>query len=163
MDKKVHRNKGKQRRRAISPVIATVILIAITLIAAVAIGGFVFGLFGSFTSSAQVSEVSISFTATKTYGNLTLSNSGTSSTSALSGTIKFGGVTYPFSSLQTSTGSTCSSSVPCTVTAGTTTTIGIVLATAPSADNPAGTSGETFTGTIVMANGASVPITGTFS
>jgi len=44
-----------KRRKAISPVLATVILIAITLIAAIAIAGFVFGLFGSFTSSAQVS------------------------------------------------------------------------------------------------------------
>src|SRR5437870_4250867 len=45
----------KNKRKAVSPVLATVILIAITLIAAIAIAGFVFGLFGSFTSSAQVS------------------------------------------------------------------------------------------------------------
>ena len=44
----------KKNRKAISPVLATVILIAITLIAAIAIAGFVFGLFGTFTSTAQV-------------------------------------------------------------------------------------------------------------
>lgn len=44
-----------KKRKAISPVLATVILIAITLIAAIAVAGFVFGLFGSFTSTAQVS------------------------------------------------------------------------------------------------------------
>jgi flagellin-like protein len=44
----------RKNRKAISPVLATVILIAITLIAAVAIAGFVFGLFGTFTSTARV-------------------------------------------------------------------------------------------------------------
>jgi flagellin-like protein len=44
----------RKNRKAISPVLATVILIAITLIAAIAIAGFVFGLFGSFTSSPQL-------------------------------------------------------------------------------------------------------------
>ena len=41
-------------RKATSPVLATVILIAITLIAAIAISGFVVGLFGTLTSTAQV-------------------------------------------------------------------------------------------------------------
>jgi flagellin-like protein len=42
-------------RKAISPVIATVILIAITLIAAIAIAGFVFGLFSTNTNQANLS------------------------------------------------------------------------------------------------------------
>lgn len=42
-------------RKAVSPIIATVLVIAITLIAAVAIGGFVFGLFGTATSNANLS------------------------------------------------------------------------------------------------------------
>jgi archaeal type IV pilus assembly protein PilA len=56
----------KQKRKAISPVLATVILIAITLIAAVAIAGFVFGLFGSFTSSATLSVSSSQVVCTGT-------------------------------------------------------------------------------------------------
>lgn len=40
-------------RKGINPVAATVILIAITLTAAIAIAGFVFGLFGSFTSPSS--------------------------------------------------------------------------------------------------------------
>jgi len=43
------------KRKAISPVLATVILIAITLIAAVAIATFVFGIFGSSASPATYS------------------------------------------------------------------------------------------------------------
>src|SRR5689334_2143472 len=52
------RNGMHGTRRAISPIIATVLIIAVTLIAAVAIGGFVFGIFGSSSSTAQVSVTS---------------------------------------------------------------------------------------------------------
>jgi archaeal type IV pilus assembly protein PilA len=54
----------RKNRKAISPVLATVILIAITLIAAVAIAGFVFGLFGSFTTSATLAVSSSQVTCT---------------------------------------------------------------------------------------------------
>jgi len=64
-----------KRRKAISPVLATVILIAITLIAAIAVAGFVFGLFGTFTSSAtlQLSVVSC-YSGTTGAGNLATSS-----------------------------------------------------------------------------------------
>jgi len=48
------------KRKAISPILATVILIAITLIAAVAIATFVFGIFGSSASPATYSIVTSS-------------------------------------------------------------------------------------------------------
>jgi hypothetical protein len=38
----------------VSPVVATILVIILTLIAAVAIGGFVFGIFGSSSSSVQL-------------------------------------------------------------------------------------------------------------
>jgi flagellin-like protein len=47
-------------RRGISEVLATVILIAITLVAGVAIAGFAFGLFGTLGSSANISVVGTS-------------------------------------------------------------------------------------------------------
>jgi len=53
-----------RRRKGISPVLATVILIAITLIAAIAIAGFVFGLFGTFTSSARLQSSVVACHAT---------------------------------------------------------------------------------------------------
>lgn len=46
------------RRKAISPVLATVILIAITLVAGVAIAGFAFGLFGTLGTTANIKELS---------------------------------------------------------------------------------------------------------
>ncbi len=48
-------NVHRKNRKAISPVLATVILIAITLIAAVAIATFVFGIFGTSASPATLS------------------------------------------------------------------------------------------------------------
>ena len=45
------------RRQGISPVLATVMLIAITLIAAVAIAGFVFNLFGTFQNGPRLQVV----------------------------------------------------------------------------------------------------------
>jgi flagellin-like protein len=84
----------RTRRKAISPVLATVILIAITLIAATAIAGFVFGLFGSFTSSAQVSAVQASLPSTiVSPAGLTVQNMGTSNADADNLTLTYGGVT----------------------------------------------------------------------
>src|SRR2546427_11477702 len=82
-----------RKRKAISPVLATVILIAITLIAAIAIAGFVFGLFGSFTSSAQVqaSVTSCTYAATIESCTVQATNSGSANTSASTCSIKVGG------------------------------------------------------------------------
>jgi len=66
--------------KAISPVLATVLLIAITLIAAVAVGGFVFGLFGTFTSTAQVSAGVGTCTGTPEVCTLSLQNVGSGNT-----------------------------------------------------------------------------------
>ncbi|MDA4123921.1 MAG: type IV pilin N-terminal domain-containing protein [Thaumarchaeota archaeon] len=72
-------------RRAISPVLATVILIAITLVAATAIAGFVFGLMGTFTSTAQVSAGVVACSGTPEVCTLTLRNSGSADV-AITGT-----------------------------------------------------------------------------
>ncbi len=74
----------KGNRKAISPVLATVILIAITLIAAIAIAGFVFGLFGTFTATAQVSATAVSCAQTTKVCTLVLTNNGNSPVTAQS-------------------------------------------------------------------------------
>jgi flagellin-like protein len=67
------------KRKAISPVLATVILIAITLIAAVAIATFVFGIFGTSASPATMTIVSSSVACSSTTHQCTLkvANTGT--------------------------------------------------------------------------------------
>ena len=86
----------RKNRKAISPVLATVILIAITLIAAVAIAGFVFGLFGTFTKTASVSLGAASCTdAAPTVCTMSWTNTGNAATS-IPGTCQVteGGATY---------------------------------------------------------------------
>jgi len=146
------------RRKAISPVLATVILIAITLIAAIAIAGFVFGLFGSFTSSAQVSAQVTSCTAynappTLNHANnnqctVVLTNTGTSNVQVVGGSVQIGGVAVACNAAPTGTISASSSlSVTCLQAAATN----------------AQTVGSQAIGQFSLSNGASVPFSGTWS
>ena len=88
-------NPAGRRRKGISPVLATVILIAVTIVAATSIAGFVFGLLGSFTKTAMVSATSVSCTGTPEVCTLTVTNSGVGSTS-ITGvcSLTFGGNSY---------------------------------------------------------------------
>jgi len=143
--------KKKNRRKAISPVLATVILIAITLIAAIAVAGFVFGLFGSFTSSAQVSAAVTSCTYTIGTGvavcNINLTNTGTSNVVANGCSINIGGVTE--------TGTVTGTA---SVTAGG--AAAAAICTATNAAKPTQASGSQVVGTFSMSNGATVPYSG---
>lgn len=83
------------RRKAISPILATVILIAITLIAAIAISGFVFGLFGTYTNTARVEAISYSCSGTPEVCTIGLENIGTANTALVgSCTMTFSGTSY---------------------------------------------------------------------
>jgi len=144
-----------RRRKAISPVLATVILIAITLIAAIAIAGFVFGLFGSFTSTARISEVSAALVhgtlAAGPTGTITVQNTGTSNAIANNILITWGGTTC-------SPGMTAT-----TVTAGTTQPLTITGVGTCAGMASASAAGEAFTGSVSMSNGGQVPFSGVFT
>jgi flagellin-like protein len=140
-----------KNRKAISPVLATVILIAITLIAAIAIAGFVFGLFGSFTSSAQVSGrvlscVSAAGPPITAVCTVTLTNTGTSNTAATACSIKIAGT----SATGVVTGAPLS--VPASGTVNAVCTVNPASATQ--------TSGSQAVGSFSTSNGASVPFSG---
>jgi flagellin-like protein len=144
---------GKNKRKAISPVLATVILIAITLIAAIAIAGFVFGLFGSFTSTAQVSvtQTALVSTGTGASGTIVASNTGTSNAAINAISLTYGGQTCnPLTGALPSV--TAGSSAPITLTA--------IQTTGHCLTQP--TSGEQFTGSLALSNGGSAQFTGTF-
>ena len=66
--------KGRRRtaNKGLSPVIAAVILIAVTVAIAVAAGGYFFGLFGTQTSRAQVSIRSVTLDDSVGNNNVTL-------------------------------------------------------------------------------------------
>jgi len=88
-------NFDSSRKKGISPILATVILIAVTIVAATSIAGFVFGLLGTFSSSATVSATPVSCTGTPESCILFASNTGAGST-AITGVcqLTFGGSSY---------------------------------------------------------------------
>ena len=153
----------QKKRKAISPVLATVILIAITLIAAVAIAGFVFGLFGSFTSSAQIQASTVAFPASLTSAALSapvcqatsiaadaymyVQNTGTSSATVNAVTLTYGGHTSTIAA------------TTCSVPAG-----GAVYLNFAHVEvgGVAASTGEQFTGSLATSNGGSVPFSGSF-
>jgi len=142
--------KGLEKRnhKAISPVLATVILIAITLIAAVAIAGFVFGLFGTFTKTAEVQSSAVACSGAGKDCSLSLINSGTANTATAGEcTISYGGSTYQ----GTLTGGG-------NVIAGGSLT---VTCTAPGTA-PAGVPGGSVTGSVTLANGGTDYFSGSF-
>jgi len=130
------------RRKAISPILATVILIAITLIASIAIGGFVFGLFGTYTNNAKVEAVSYACSGTPEVCTVGLQNIGTANTS-LSGscTLAFGGASYNGVAVITSGSLNGGSSA-------------VSTCTGPAASHAA--VGTQVVGSILTANGANV-------
>jgi len=141
-----------KKRKAISPVLATVILIAITLIAAIAVAGFVFGLFGSFTSSALISVSSASIAhgvaATPFVGSVVAQNTGTSNAQVTAVTVTYGG-------------QTCSPAItggPQTVTAGA--APGITVTLTSGTCGAASTSGESFSGSFSLSNGGQAAFSG---
>jgi len=144
-----------KRRKAISPILATVILIAITLIAAIAIAGFVFGLFSGFTSTARVTVISTSLVhgtlAAGPTGSIAVQNTGTSNTNANGMTLTWGG-------------STCTPGMTVTaVTAGVASvTLTITGVGTCAAMSSASVTGEAFTGSVQLANGGQVPFSGVF-
>jgi len=143
-----------RRRKAISPVLATVILIAITLIAAIAIAGFVFGLFGSFTSTARVELMAPAIApgaGVANTGTVVALNSGTSNTNANSATLTFGGAT-------------CGATItlaPVQITAGV--APGTTLTVTGVAGCGTSVAGESFVLTVALSNGGQASVSGTFT
>ena len=134
-------------RRGISPVLATVILIAITLIASVGIGGFVFGLFGTFTSTAQVSAGTVTCSGTPEVCTISLQNIGSANT-AITGvcTLNFAGGPYPGTAALVSGSLNAGSS-------------GAVTCTGPAGQHAV--SGTQITGYVTLGSGAEVLFAGT--
>jgi len=160
--------RNSAHRNAISPVISTVLIISVTLVSAVSVGGFVFGVFGSSSNSARIQVTGISLvgetlaagtnSATPTCAtspaanSVIITNTGTVPASATLISITFGGSVYTFPI----TGA-------CIVTAAGKLSGNPLSITMAATDLVAGaTSGATFTGTVTISNGAIVVFEGTF-
>ncbi len=146
------------KRKAISPVLATVILIAITLIAAIAVTGFIFGLFGSFRNTPQVSAQST--IGSDLTGEIDLYNSGTSPAIIEGVTMTYNGQTCGASYVSTGT-------VPPNGQAVVTIQAGIFSGGSTYQCGQVGTisvaqAGAQYTGEVTLSGGAQVPFTGVF-
>jgi hypothetical protein len=140
----------EKRRLGISPIVATVLIVAATLIAFAAVAGYVFGILGSGSSTANVSVVSVSINSGLASGSavVTLTNTGTAGTSAT-------GITITYS------GTTCSLGVAgnTQVNSGSTT----VFVNNGAGTCVASTTSTPFTGYVSMSNGEEATFAGTFT
>ena len=174
---KIRNVQGKYaQRKAISPIIATVLIIAVTLIASVAIGGFVFGIFAQGQNSALVavtgtSLLAVDFTATAGVTTfscvtaapaipyLTVTNTGSGSAAIATVSITWAGTNNAFSAAATcnigASGTTSATSYLDFVAAA-----GGNHLTATGATSAV--AGQSYTGTITLTNGAQLLYTGTW-
>ena len=143
---------GRQRK-GISPIVATVLIIAATLIAFAAVLGYIFGIFGGAGSTANVSVTSVSLShscmvaAPAITCTLSLTNTGSSSATTTGGTITFGGTTYTWTSASTPIAADSAAHT--------------VVLTATSATSAS--AGQAFTGVVSLTNGEQALFSGTFS
>jgi flagellin-like protein len=157
-----------EQNRAISPILATVLVIALTLIASVAVGGFVFGVFGEGENSAQVavtgtallaadfltggSTTAFTCSSASSAAYLTLTNTGPGSASVVTISITWVGGNTAY------TGPT-----NCNIGGeGSATARVYIIFPATTKITPSAIAGQTYTGAIVLSNGAQLLLTGTW-
>jgi len=163
-------NFHSRGRRAISPIVATVLIVAVTLVASVAIAGFVFGIFASQGNTAQVSVTatalkaadflaagqSTGFTCGAAAGSyLTLTNSGTAPASITSMTIVVAGVSNTFAL----TSGSCSVNA---VGAASNNPQSLLFVATQAHTTVNAVAGNAFTGTVTTNTGAILIFAGTF-
>jgi flagellin-like protein len=156
-------NVRRHQRKAISPIVATVLIVAATLIAFAATAGYVFGIFGTGSSAANVQVVSASLRASSfkpanagvtfttgaaTADYVTLTNTGTSGTSVTAVSITWAGAANAFTQ---GAGAFTVGAAGATGANGATTS---VLFTTTSKTSVDAVTGGSYTISITLANGA---------
>jgi FlaG/FlaF family flagellin (archaellin) len=146
-------------KRAISPIAATVMIVAATIIPAAALSGFIYGVFGSTSTTPNITVLAVSFThlGTSNVGTIVLTNSGTGSAYVLSVTLNYQGASCTLSSV--SGGGPAS---PILGGARQTLTISVVTAGQYCSGVTAAT-GNAFNGAVYLTNQAETFFTGKFA
>ena len=111
-----HLKNANKSRKAISPVIATVILVAVAVVIAAAMAGFAGSLFGGYSQTAQIKIRDASFSNSNKTLTMHLINSGSTSETLNGVTVTVGGTTLPIAS-----------GLPATLQPNTTTTVSVVF------------------------------------
>jgi flagellin-like protein len=164
------RRSGETARRGIDSIIATVLVVAVTLVASVAVGGFVFGIFGQAQNSAQIAVTGTALTAasfgTGTSGTitcvtsnpatpyLTLTTTGTGAAALATVTITWAGADNAF---PLAAATTCPIGSAGTASATTYAEFSATPEVITAVDR-----GQAFTGTVTLTNGAQLLFSGTW-
>ncbi|MHB1907900.1 MAG: archaellin/type IV pilin N-terminal domain-containing protein [Nitrososphaerales archaeon] len=136
----------RNSKKGITPVIATIILIAVTLVLALVVGAYTFGLFGANTKTITVSSANLN--ASNGVLTFAMSNPGSAAT-VTSLTLSGASLGTPITSWTfTVSGSTV---VDSSVTGG-----GVTTLTATPSPSQSLTSGQTFNYVLAFSNGQSV-------
>ena len=131
--------KARKNVKAISGAVTALILVIASVIIALVVVGFAFGLFGSFTSSAQVTQVGTGSLSTSGVLTVTLKNTG--------GTVNIQGVLYNGKIYSNLAGNT-------TISSG----ITQYVITISTLSIPSSLVGSTVTLTLELSNGQSVTV-----
>jgi flagellin-like protein len=157
---------GPDERKAVSPILATMLVVVITLVASVAVGGFIFGTIGQSQNIAKVTVAGSSLAAadfrtsgttstftcsvTSSPAGLSLTNSGSAAVTVIGVSITWAGA-----------GNAFSLSGPCSVDAaggpGATQYLVFPHTSVVTTDAVVG---QTYTGTVAMSTGARLLFTG---
>lgn len=140
-----------ERRSGVSDIVATVLIVAATLIAFAAVAGYVFGTLGSGSTTANIAVTSVSINHSLAAGAaiLVLSNTGTAGTSASGIILNYNGASCSLAVA----GNTLVSSGATTVYVNT----GAGTCIAPSAGS------IPFSGYVLIANGEEATFAGMFA
>ncbi|MGD0319267.1 MAG: type IV pilin [Nitrososphaerales archaeon] len=141
-----------RRRGAISPILATILLIAVTVIAALSVAGLVFGLLGSFTSTATVTAQAATCMTSTGVCDVTLINTGASSVTMTGCSVQVAG--------KADASTTFGHDNPVTTIGASSSLDAVCRAGAPYTGQ---TVGSLAVGSFSMNNGASVLFSGTWS
>jgi len=154
------------KRDASSPIVATVLVIAVTLIATIAVGGFVFGVFSEGQNSAQIAVTGTNLSAayfstagssrtftcpeTAAANYLTATNTGTSAGSIITVSIVWAGSATTYSGL-------------CSVgPSGTLQSSKVIFFPASSTIQTNPIVGQTYSGVVTLSSGAQILFTGSW-
>jgi flagellin-like protein len=86
-------NGEKRSRRAISPVIATVILVALSVVIAASLSGFAGSLFGTYSQSPQIKIRDATFSNSGSTVTINFVNAGSAADTVIAVSCPFGGTT----------------------------------------------------------------------
>jgi hypothetical protein len=156
------------RRRAVDSVVATVLVVAVALVASLAVSGFIFGVVGRVQNSAQIAVTgtvlaAADFTAAGTTSTFTCATSSSDAYLTLTNTGTGGAAVATVSITWAGSNTAYTLSGSCSIGAsGSGTATRYIVFPPTTWMSPSATAGQAYTGSITLSNGAQLLVTGTW-